>query len=103
MGRDKKNPKALDVSAFAALVKVANEVRLRHQQQLRAQLHRSVTVEVGGVRLRVDLDLNPDEDDPHAILTMHHESGATHARVEATFKLTVESARRYLEREGCEA
>src|SRR5216683_4213603 len=42
MGRDKKNPKPLDVSAFATLVKTANEVRARTQQQLHAFLHRSV-------------------------------------------------------------
>ena len=44
MGRDKKNPKPLDPSAFSTLVRAANEVRTRHQQQLKAQLHRSVTV-----------------------------------------------------------
>ena len=32
MGRDKKNPKPLDVSAFAVLVRAANEVRMRHEQ-----------------------------------------------------------------------
>lgn len=100
MGRDKKNPKPIDVSAFATLVKGANEVRLRHQQQLRAQLHRSVEVEVGGERLRVDLDIVPDEDDPHAILSVHRPGEVTRSRMEAGFKLTAESARRHLEREG---
>src|SRR3954454_23169849 len=38
MGRDKKNPKPLDPSAFSTLVRAANEVRTRHQQQLNAQL-----------------------------------------------------------------
>jgi hypothetical protein len=32
MGRDKKNPKPLDVSAFNTLVKTANEVIRRHEQ-----------------------------------------------------------------------
>src|SRR5450631_3250641 len=43
MGRDKKNPKPLDVSAFATLVKTANEILARHAQQRRALLHRDVT------------------------------------------------------------
>ena len=50
MGRDKKNPKPLDVSAFATLVKTANEILARHAQQRRAQLHRSVTVGERGAR-----------------------------------------------------
>jgi hypothetical protein len=94
MGRDKKNPKPIDTSAFAVLVKGANEVRMRHEQQLRAQLHRSVSVPTtNGERVRVDLDIVPDEDDPHAILTVHHAEGARTRRVEASFKLTTDSAR----------
>ncbi|MDP2769837.1 MAG: hypothetical protein Q8O81_08400, partial [Giesbergeria sp.] len=33
MGRDKKNPKPLDVNAFNTLVKTASEVLRRHEQQ----------------------------------------------------------------------
>jgi hypothetical protein len=100
MGRDKKNPKPLDVSAFATLVKTANEVRARHLQQRRALLHRSVTTVVeGGARMRVDLDVVPDEDDPHAILTVRDAAGetVTRSRVPADFKLTSESARTWIE------
>ena len=100
MGRDKRNPKPLDVSAFATLVKTANEILMRHDQQRRAQLHRSVTAsDPTGARLRVDLDVVPDEDDPHAILTVRDAAGQTvsRTRVEATFKLTGESARKWLE------
>ncbi|WP_437805768.1 hypothetical protein [Sorangium sp. So ce1078] len=100
MGRDKKNPKPLDASAFATLVKTANEVLARHVQQRRAQLHRSVTTPVeGGARVRVDLDVVPDEDDPHAILTEWDATGeiVRRSRVAADFKLTAESARRWLE------
>src|SRR6185437_1240207 len=43
MGRNKKDPKPLDVSAFNTLVKTASEVLRRHEQQLRAQLHKSLT------------------------------------------------------------
>jgi hypothetical protein len=102
MGRDKKNPKPLDVSAFATLVKTANEVRARHLQQLHARLHRSVTTTApDGARTRVDLDVVPDEDDPHAILTAHDQAGETvkRSRVAASFKLTSESARRWIEGE----
>jgi hypothetical protein len=101
MGRDKKNPKPLDASAFSTLVRAANEVRTRHQQQLKAQLHRSVTVPApNGERIRVDLDIVPDEDDPHAILSVFDEAGAiaTRTRVAADFKLSADSARRWLER-----
>ncbi|KYF60773.1 hypothetical protein BE11_20240 [Sorangium cellulosum] len=100
MGRDKKNPKPLDASAFATLVKTANEVLARHVQQRRALLHRSVTTAAeGGARVRVDLDVVPDEDDPHAILTVHDTAGevVTRSRVPADFKLTTESARRWLQ------
>jgi hypothetical protein len=105
MGRDKKSPKPLDASAFATLVRAANEVRLRHQQQLKAQLHRSVTVTAtNGERIRVDLDVIPDDDDPHAILTVFDEAGAvaTRSTVPSHFKLTAESARRWLEHPGAE-
>ena len=44
MGRDKKNPKPLDTSAFHTLVKTASEVLRRHEQQLHATLHKSVIV-----------------------------------------------------------
>ena len=98
MGRDKKNPKPIDTSAFATLVKTANEIIARHEQQRRAQLHRSITVGERGSRLRVDLDVVPDEDDPHARLTATDEAGevVNLARVSAGFKLTAESARKWL-------
>jgi hypothetical protein len=99
MGRDKKNPKPLDGHSFGVLVKTASEVLMRHAQQRRALLHRSVTVEgPRGARTRVDLDVVPDEDDPHAILTAWDEAGevSKRARVGASFKLTAESARKWL-------
>lgn len=105
MGRDKKNPKPLDAHAFSTLVRAANEVRARHQQQLNAQLHRSVTVTAaGGERIRVDLDVIPDDDDPRAVLTVFDEAGvvATRSTVPSNFKLTAASALRWLERPGVE-
>ncbi len=103
MGRDKKNPKPLDAPSFATLVKGANEMLARHAQQRRAALHRSVATEIdGGARMRVDLDVVPDEDDPHAILTVRDDAGetVTRARVPAGFKLTAASARAWIEKGG---
>lgn len=99
MGRDKKNPKPLDSSAFATLVKTANEILARHAQQRWALLHRSVSISIGqGARLRVDVDVVPDDDDPHAILTVRDDAGEVlrRARVPAEFRLTAESARRWV-------
>jgi hypothetical protein len=52
--------------------------------------------------MRVDLDVVPDDDDPHAILTAHDEAGETvlRSRVSAGFKLTAASARTWIERGG---
>ena len=69
MGRDKVNPKPMGHADFASLVKGANDVLVRHQAALRAKLHRSITcLGPAGQRLQADLDIEPDEDDPHAIL-----------------------------------
>jgi hypothetical protein len=47
----------------------------------------------------VDLDIVPDEDDPHAVLTVFDAAGAvaTRTTVAADFKLTMDSARRWLD------
>ncbi len=100
MGRDKKNPKPLDTSAFTTLVKAANEVRSRTLKQLHAQLHRSVnTVTADGARVQVDLDVVPDEDDPHAFLTVRDSAGVvvSRSRVAPNFKLTSSSARKWID------
>ncbi len=105
MGRDKKNPKPIDTSAFATLVKTANEILARHAQQRRAQLHRSVTaVNASGERVRVDLDVVPDEDDPHAVVSVFDKAGSvvSRARVAANFKLTGDSARKWVDDPGSE-
>ena len=101
MGRDKKNPKPLDVSAFNTLVKTAAEVIRRHEQQLRATLHRNVAVTVRGQRVTVALDIVADEDDPHALLSASDVLGETLAqvRVAASFKFNVGSATAWIEDE----
>ncbi len=48
MGRDKKNPKPLDMNAFNTLVKTAKEVIRRSEQQLHAQLNKNVSITVQG-------------------------------------------------------
>ena len=95
MGRDKKNPKPLDVSAFHTLVKTASEVVRRHEQQLHAQLNKSVHITTAdGQRLRVALAIVPDEEGATATLSAQDELGEEAARASAppTFKLTPASA-----------
>ena len=101
MGRDKKNPKPLDTAAFNALVKTAAEVIRRHEQQLHAQLHKSLFVDSAGGRIGVTLDIVPDEDDPHALLSASDALGETLAqvRVAASFKLNVGSAAAWIDDE----
>ena len=99
MGRDKKNPKPLDVSAFNTLVKTAAEVLRRHEQQLHATLHRSVVVSVASGRISVLLDIVPDEDDAYAMLSAQAADGSTLAevRVAPNFRLTAVSALAWIE------
>ncbi|MFZ2269498.1 MAG: hypothetical protein WAV95_18135 [Azonexus sp.] len=98
MGRDKKNPKPLDASAFQTLVKTASEVLRRHEHQLHAMLHKKVSVSTPDGRLSISLDIVPDEDDPYAILGAQDENGELLAevRVEAGFKLSPASAQAWI-------
>ena len=99
MGRDKKNPKPLDTSAFHTLVKTASEVIRRHEQQLHAILHKSTVVSTPDGELKVTLDIVPDEDNPYAILAATDEMGeqVAQARVSAGFKLSPASAQAWVE------
>ena len=98
MGRDKKNPKPLDINAFNTLVKTAAEFVRRHEQQLHATLHQRITVtallKAQSVRVTVSLDIVPDEDHPHALLSAHDDAGELLAelRVAPSFKLNRASA-----------
>jgi hypothetical protein len=94
MGRDKKNPKPLDVSAFNTLVKTAREVVRRHEQQLAAQLHKQQSVDTPDGAVTVTLDIVPDDDDPFAWLAATDGAGQTLARkrVSAGHRLTAASA-----------
>jgi hypothetical protein len=100
MGRDKKNPKPLDHFAMNTMIKTASEVIRRHEQAARARLHRSLSyTSDDGQRLRVDLDVAEDDDDPHAILAVFDEATSElvrRERVSPTFKLTAASAQRFV-------
>ena len=99
MGRDKKNPKPLDGSAFITLVKTASEFVRRSEQQLHAQLNQSVTVNGPDGRVTVCLRIVPDEDNPYATLSAQDEGGDALAelKVGAGFKLNRQSAQAWVD------
>jgi hypothetical protein len=101
MGRDKKNPKPLDGSAFITLVKTASEFVRRSEQQLHATLHQSVMVNGQNGRVTVFLDIVPDEDNPYAMLSAKDEGGEvlTEVRVAAGFKLNRQTAQAWVDAE----
>ena len=94
MGRDKKNPKPLDVNAFNTLVKTAKEVIRRSEQQRHAELNKNVSITVDGRRLRVDMRIVPDEEGASATLRALNEFDEELACVPVapSFRLTVDSA-----------
>nr|WP_295781907.1 hypothetical protein [Rhodoferax sp.] len=94
MGRDKKNPKPLDGAAFNTLVKTASEFVRRSEQQLHASLHQSIAVTVGEARITVNLDIEPDEENPSAVLSARGDGDELLAevRVAPSFKLSRSSA-----------
>jgi hypothetical protein len=101
MGRNKKDPKPLDKTAFSTLVKTATEFVGRQEQQQHARLNQSVTITANGARITVTLAISPDEDNPTATLSAHNEFGEELAliRIEPGFKLTRASAERWVENE----
>jgi hypothetical protein len=94
MGRDKKNPKPLDTSAFNTLVKTAREVIRRSEQQRHAELNKNVTITLDGQRVRVELCIVPDEEGATATLRAVDAFDDEMASVPVSpgFKLTVASA-----------
>ena len=99
MGRDKKNPKPLDSAAFRTLVKTANEVLRRHEQQLHAQLHKSLYIGTEHGQVKIVLDIVPDDEHPYALLSAFDQDGGELARVraQAAFKLNATSAAAWIE------
>lgn len=98
MGRDKKNPKPLDANAFGTLVKTASEVIRRHEQQLHAQLHKSLMVATVEADFKIMLDIVPDEDDPCAWLSAQDANNVELAkvRVAPNYKLNQQNARAWI-------
>jgi hypothetical protein len=94
MGRDKKNPKPLDMAAFLTLVKTASEVLRRHEQHLHATLHKQVYTD----DYKVTLDIVPDDEHPYALLAAWGDDGEriAQSRVNAGFKLTPASAQAWI-------
>lgn len=99
MGRDKKNPKPLDNSAFITLVKTAREFVRRSEQQLHATLHQSIIVAHDTGRVTVYFDITPDDDNPTAVLSAKDEGDELLAevRVSPAFKLNRASALKWVE------
>lgn len=98
MGRDKKNPKPLDQSAFNTLVKTATEVLQRHAQQAHAALHKRLTVFALERQWEIRLDITPDEYEPFAALSAIDDEGEEVAqeRVRPDFRLTNAEAVRWI-------
>lgn len=100
MGRDKKNPKPLDMHAFNTLVKTVRDVMQRHENNLYNQLHKTLSYQrADGTRVRANLDITPDEEDPFAVLTCRvepTEEPLKKERVSPRFRLTAEAVERFL-------
>lgn len=99
MGRDKKNPKPLDINAFNTLVKTASEVVLRHEQHMKALRHKTIAVTVNDQKINISLDIESDEDDPHALLSAHDLDGTQLAKIKVRpdFQLNSSSAHAWIE------
>ena len=99
MGRDKKNPKPLDTSAFHTLVKTASEVIRRHEQQLHATLHKQIWINIEGTEYKITMDIVPDEEHPYATLSAYDMDGEKLGQVKtsAAFRLTQSNAIQWVE------
>ncbi|MGC4120910.1 MAG: hypothetical protein QM765_41305 [Myxococcales bacterium] len=98
MGRDKKNPKPFDATAFATFVKTASEVLDQSVRQREAALKKTLHLAWDGVWYKVELVLVPDEYEPYGTLTATTDAGeiVATARVEAHYKLTQDGAARWV-------
>ncbi len=99
MGRNKKDPKPLDKTAFNTLVKTASEFVGRQEQQRYAALNKTLTVTAKSQRIKVTLSITPDDDNPSATLIAHDEmdNELARVRVEPGYVLTRTSAERWVE------
>ncbi|WP_327196032.1 hypothetical protein [Noviherbaspirillum sp. Root189] len=97
--RGSDEPKPLDVTAVATLIKNAAAERRKHEKQLHAMLHKSVKVATRSAMVTVALDISPDEDNATATLTAYDEFAVQLAqvRVAPTFKLNKASAAKWID------
>jgi hypothetical protein len=94
MGRDKKNPKPLDVSAFNTLVKTASELSGGTNSSCMRRCTSPSRSRMGAQRVTISLDIELDEDSPSATLHATDAAGDVLAdvRVAPSFRLTRASA-----------
>jgi hypothetical protein len=99
MGRNKKDPKPLDKTAFNTLVKTASEFVGRQEQQQFAALNKSLVITAKSQRVKVTLSITPDDDNPSAMLIAQDEMDNELARMRVSpgFKLTRTSAERWVD------
>ena len=101
MGRDKKNPKPFDATAFATFVKTASEVLDRSARQRDQALTKKLSIAWEGRWYEVRLEIVADEYEPHALLSAIDDAGATVAkhRVPANFKFNRDVANAWVREE----
>lgn len=100
MGRNKKDPKPLNVADFGTQVKAAQDYLTRRENQIRTRYRRSVDVLDGeGDRIHVVFDVIPDEFEPEGELVATGETGHEIARVgcAASLKLTSAVAQKWVD------
>jgi hypothetical protein len=80
-------------------VKTAAEFVRRHEQQLHAALHQQIEIAHKAGRITVSLDIEPDDENPSAVLTATDGNGQLLARigVPPSFKLNRVSASAWAE------
>ena len=104
MGRDKKNPKPFDATAFATFVKTASEVLDRSARQRDQAMTKKLSIAWEGRWYEVRLEIVADEYEPHALLSAVDDAGATVAkhRVPVTFKFNRDVANEWVRGGFCE-
>jgi hypothetical protein len=100
MGRNKVDPKPMNVSDYATQVKAAQDFLDRREQQIRLAHRRSYDVDAAdGQRIRVVFDVIPDDVEPEGQLVALDPLGEEQARdsAPASFRLTRASAKAWVD------
>jgi hypothetical protein len=100
MGRNKKDPKPLNVADFTSQVKAAQDYLTRREDQIR-QAHRKIVHvdDADGERVKVVFDVIPDEFEPEGQLVAWSSAGNELAQVScaAGLKLTQSVAKDWVD------